>query len=189
MTLFEFEGDRDRRACAHCGLTGMRTELNPNNNGLLVCCPHCESKRPWGSLLYLKQNEGKRRARPPLPDGATLDSVWVQFGNRCVMCGAPKQFLFALGIGRQVHHVWPSAQEGHKGPVVPICTHCHTVANDRQRMYWFIQRVALKAQASDVNASADRDEADFPDSGPETTERVEDSRQFPLIDRRQKIAR
>jgi hypothetical protein len=62
------------------------------------------------------------------------------------MCGAPKHFLVVIGIGRQVHHVWPYAQEGHKGPVVPICTHCHTVANERQRMYWFIQRVALKAQ-------------------------------------------
>lgn len=153
MTLSEFEGHRDSRACSHCGQTGMRTELNPNNNGLLVYCPHCQSKRPWGSLLYLKQNEGRRRSRPPLPDGDSLDSVWAKFGDRCVMCGAPKHFLIRLGVGRQVHHVWPYAQAGHQGPVVPICTHCHTVANDRQRMYWFIQRTMIKVQTEEIDVS------------------------------------
>src|SRR4051794_37415757 len=121
MNLSEFEEHRETRACDRCGSTGMHTELNPNNNGLLVRCPHCGSNRPWGALLYLKQTDRKRPTRPPLPDGATLDSVWEQYGNRCIICGAPKDVLAKLGIGRQVHHVLPFAQAGHKGPIVPIC--------------------------------------------------------------------
>lgn len=146
MTLAEFADLRQIRPCAHCNRAGMKTDLNPNNNGLLVYCPHCQSKRPWGALLYLRQNDRKRPTRPPLPDGATLDSVWEQYANRCIICGAPKDVLAKLGIGRQVHHVLPYAQEGHKGPVVPICTHCHPVVTDRQRIYWFYQRVVLNSQ-------------------------------------------
>jgi len=97
-------------------------------------------------LLYLKQNEHKRPKRPPLPEGATLDSIWEQYDNRCVMCGASKSALATLGIGRQVHHVIPYAAEGHKGPLIPICTHCHPVVTERQRIYWFYQRVVLKSQ-------------------------------------------
>jgi hypothetical protein len=95
-------------------------------------------------LLYLKQRETKRATRPPLPEGETLDSVRERYGNRCVMCSAPKTFLTTVGIGRQVHHVAPYAEEGHRGPLVPICTHCHELASARQRMYWFIQRVVLR---------------------------------------------
>lgn len=146
MTQFEFDQQRNTRPCGSCGVSGVTTELNPNNNGLLVQCPHCGSKRPWGTLLYLKQNDGKRPKRPPLPEGATLDSIWEKYDNRCVMCGAPKSALAALGIGRQVHHVIPFAAEGHKGPLVPICTHCHPVVNERQRVYWFFHRVAMKSQ-------------------------------------------
>jgi hypothetical protein len=131
------------------------TQLNPNNNGLLVYCPHCTPKRPWGSLLYLKQNEHRRQTRPPLPDRDTLDSVWEKYGNRCVICSAPRAALATLGIGRQAHHVAPYAQEGHRGPVVPICTHCHPVVTDRQRMYWFIQRVVL-GTTEECNSGATR---------------------------------
>jgi hypothetical protein len=145
MTTTEFAAQRNVRPCQSCGLTGLETQLNSNNNGLLVCCPHCGSKRPWGALLYLKQNERKRPARPSLPNGESLDSIWKKFDDRCVICGAPKDALIELGIGRQVHHVVPFAQEGHRGPLVPICTHCHPVITDRQRIYWFYQRVVLKA--------------------------------------------
>lgn len=116
MTISQFEQARTSDPCRDCGETGLKTELNPNNNGLLVRCPHCGSNRPWGSLLYLKQNERKRPARPPLPNGETLDSIWRKFDDRCVMCSAPKDFLIRLGIGRQVHHVNPYAQAGHQGP-------------------------------------------------------------------------
>ena len=92
MTLAEFNARRNHNPCNSCRRFGLTTQHNPNNNGLLVCCPHCESKRPWGSLLYLKQNERKRQARPVLPDGETLDSIWEKFGNRCVLCSAPKSF-------------------------------------------------------------------------------------------------
>jgi hypothetical protein len=144
MTLSEFATHRDKRPCESCGAIGVVTQLNPNNNGLLVRCPICGSNRPWGALLYLQQSDGKRPKRPPLPNGATLDSIWKQYDDRCVICGAPKAALATLGIGRQVHHVIPYAAEGHKGPLVPICTHCHEVANARQRVYWFLQRVVLK---------------------------------------------
>lgn len=145
MTLAEFDRERDLRPCGICGERGLATRLNANNNGLLVCCPHCGTNRPWGSLLYLKQNVNKRPNRPPLPEGATLDSIWEKFDNRCVICSAPKSALAVLGIGRQVHHVVPYAEEGHKGPLIPICSHCHPVVSDRQRIYWFLRRVVMKS--------------------------------------------
>src|SRR5687768_2333630 len=111
MTVTEFAEERSVRPCKDCGQTPLETTLNPNNNGLLVTCPHCGSKRPWGTLLYLKQNPRKRASRPPLPDGKTLDSIWREYGDRCVLCSAPKHFLIKLGIGRQVHHVAPYALE------------------------------------------------------------------------------
>jgi hypothetical protein len=148
MTLTEFASIRESRACKGCGCIGVVTELNPNNNGLLVRCPHCGSNRPWGALLYLKQSTSQQATRPPLPNGETLDSIWEKFGNRCVLCSAPKSFLKQIGIGRQVHHVAPYAEEGHRGPLVPICTHCHEVASARQRIYWFLQRVVLKPLAT-----------------------------------------
>jgi hypothetical protein len=160
MTITEFSEQKTTQPCKDCGMVGVETQLNPNNNGLLVHCPHCGSKRPWGSLLYLKQNENRRPARPPLPDGETLDSIWERFGNRCIICGGPKEALISLGIGRQVHHVVPYAQEGHRGPLVPICTHCHPVVTDRQRIYWFYQRVVLKTM--DADRSAINDESDYP---------------------------
>lgn len=143
MTRGEFDAARAVRPCAQCGTVGVGTSLNPNNNGLLVVCPSCGSKRPWGSLLYLKQNERRRSSRPPLPDGETLDSIWAKFGDRCVICSAPRDFLERIGIGRQVHHVAPYMEAQHRGPLVPICAHCHTVANERQRIYWFMRRFVL----------------------------------------------
>ena len=140
MTVLEFAHESAILPCKSCGRVGVVSELNPNNNGLLVRCPYCGSNRPWGSLLYLKQTE-VRRSRPPLPNGETLDSIWAKFGDRCVMCSAPKAFLIRIGVGRQVHHVAPYAEEEHRGPMVPICSQCHTVANERQRMYWFVQRL------------------------------------------------
>lgn len=146
MTVTEFAHESASRPCGACGHLGVVSELNPNNNGLLVLCPHCGSKRPWGSFQYLKQNEA-RRSRPPLPDGETLDSIWEKFGDRCVLCSAPKAFLIRIGMGRQVHHVAPYAEEGHRGPIVPICSHCHAVANEHQRMYWFVQRLVVGGSA------------------------------------------
>ncbi len=149
MTLSQFPEQRNVRACQHCGNSGATTELNANNNGLLVRCSHCGSNRPWGSLLYLKQNEHRRPRRPSLPNGQSLDSIWEKFDNRCFVCSAPKAVLAKLGIGRQVHHVAPYSQEGHRGPLVPICTHCHPVVTDRQRIFWFIQRLVLGDEHDD----------------------------------------
>ena len=150
MTMSEFERRRNTEPCQSCGHAGLVTQHNPNNNGLLIHCPNCGSKRPWGALLYLKQNEKQRVRRPSLPEGQTLDSIWERYGDRCVMCSAPKAALAELGIGRQIHHVAPYAQEGHKGPLVPICTHCHPVVNERQRIYWFIQNIVMQSRREGV---------------------------------------
>jgi hypothetical protein len=158
MTLSEFDQERHVRPCGRCHATGLITQHNANNNGLLVYCPNCGSKTPWGSLLYLKRSERKRPTRPPLPDGETLDSIWEKFGNRCLICSAPKSVLAVLGIGRQVHHVAPYAEEGHKGPLIPICTHCHPVVTDRQRIYWFIRRRVMNE--SDASQSDERQHSD-----------------------------
>ena len=160
MTIGEFAAQREIRPCRSCRRVGMATERNPNNNGLLVLCPHCGFKRPWGPYLYLKQNDRKRVSRPPLPDGETLHSIWERFGDRCVICSTPKAVLIQLRIGRQVHHVAPFAQEGHKGPLVPICIHCHSVATERQRLCWFYQRVVLQVNAG-VDAETSASEADM----------------------------
>jgi hypothetical protein len=161
MTLVEFDARRNDQPCNSCGHSGLTTQHNPNNNGLLVVCPHCGSKRPWGSLLYLKQNEGKRQTRPPLPNGETPDSIWEKFDNRCVVCSAPKSFLLKVGIGRQVHHVAPYAEEGHRGPLVPICTQCHSFATERQRLYWFFRRVVMKlSNGTDVDTYDDNEDVD-----------------------------
>ena len=143
MTPAEFTEQQTTRRCNGCGNIGVVTELNPNNNGLLVKCSACGSNRPWGSLLYLKQNERKRAGRPPLPDGETLDSIWEKFDNRCVMCGAPKSALATLGIGRQVHHVIPYAAAGHGGAYLSatVTLWSPSVAC----LYWFYQRVVMKS--------------------------------------------
>jgi hypothetical protein len=160
MTLAQFEQERTVRPCTDCGAMGVVTAHNPNNNGLLVRCPSCGSKRPWGSLLYLKQNERRRSARPSLPDGETLDSVWEKFGNRCFVCSAPKHFLIRLAIGRHAHHVAPYAEEGHKGPIVPICTLCHPVVTERQRMHWFLRRVVVIETDTAEDAAPDHRSVD-----------------------------
>ena len=162
MTLDEFERERNARPCKACGATGLATRRNPNNNGLQVFCPHCQTGCPWGSLLYLKQTE-RRSARPPLLAGETLDSIWERFGNRCVICSAPKTALASFGIGRQVHHVLPYAQYRHQGPLIPICTHCHPVVTDRQRIYWFLQRVVMKSLQESGPGDSDGTRPESPD--------------------------
>jgi ribosomal protein S14 len=143
LTRAEFDARADER-CRACGNSVM-LEDNPNNGATQVVCRSrvCRlARRPWGQVVNIKKTT--RKTRPPLPDGETLDSIWEKFGNRCVLCSAPKSFLLKVGIGRQVHHVAPYAQEGHRGPLIPICTQCHIVANERQRLYWFFQRVVSK---------------------------------------------
>ena len=145
MTRGEFDVRAANEPCRACG-SPVVLEDNPNNGATQVVCsnPTCRlARRPWGQVVNLKKNI--RKTRQPLPDGKTLDSVWEEFGNRCVLCSAPKNFLIKVGIGRQVHHVQPYAEEGHRGPLVPICTHCHAVANERQRLHWFYRRVVMES--------------------------------------------
>ena len=141
MTRTEYDSIAAERPCEHCGLV-VALEHNRNNNAIQVICKSCGSRRPWGRVINLKQTT--KRIRKPLPDGETLDSVWEKWGNVCFACGAPQSALATLGIGRQVHHVLPHAQHGHEGPLVPVCTFCHPVLTERQRLYWFIQRHVLE---------------------------------------------
>jgi hypothetical protein len=151
LTRVEFDA-RSNEQCHACGAPVM-LEDNPNNGATQVVCSSrvCRlARRPWGQVINIKKST--RKIRKPLPDGETLDSIWEKYGNRCVLCSAPKSFLLTVGIGRQVHHVAPWAQEGHRGPLIPICTQCHMVANERQRLYWFFQRVVLKTVGDGADA-------------------------------------
>ena len=137
MTVDEFNATASELPCRQCRQVGLEAAHNPNNNGLLVVCPHCGGKRPLGASHYLKQNTSKKR-RPPAPHA--LNEVWELFGNVCAMCGAPRSALEVLGIGRQAHHVMPYAQHGHRGPLIPLCSHCHDTATARQRVFWWWHR-------------------------------------------------
>lgn len=149
MTRTDFEA-RAGEPCYACGASVI-LEDNPNNGATQVVCSSsaCRlARRPWGQVINIKKST--KKVRKPLPDGETLDSIWEKFGDRCVLCSAPKSFLLTVGIGRQVHHVAPYAEEGHRGPLVPICTQCHAVANERQRLYWYFQRVVMKSLENDA---------------------------------------
>lgn len=156
MTRAEFDARADE-PCQACGCVVVLEE-NPNNGATQVVCSVAQcrlARRPWGHIVNIKKS--MRRTRKPLPNGETLDSIWGKWGDICFVCGAPKAALVQLGIGRQVHHVLPHALHGHEGPLVPICTHCHPVVNERQRLYWFITRLASKATESNTSDVRRRD--------------------------------
>jgi hypothetical protein len=135
-------------------------EDNPNNGATQVVCSSrtCRlSRRPWGQVVNVKKTT--RKTRKPLPNGETLDSIWEKWGDVCFVCGAPKDALARLGIGRQIHHVLPHATHGHEGPLMPICTHCHPLANERQRLYWFMTRLVGKADGGEKTDAHDPGEA------------------------------
>lgn len=147
MTRAEFDA-RASEPCQACGCE-VALEDNPNNGATQVVCSSgiCRlARRPWGQVVNIKKRA--RKTRKPLPNGETLDSIWAKWGDICFLCGAPKAGLALIGIGRQVHHVLPHAQNGHQGPLVPICTQCHPVVNERQRLYWFMVRLAGKGSAA-----------------------------------------
>jgi hypothetical protein len=104
MTVTEFNGQQATLICSFCGHNTLTTERNPNNNALQVICSTCQSRRPIrGSITNLKQTTKKRRGE--YPDGESLEEVWARYNDCCVVCGAPKDFLLRMRIGRQRHHV------------------------------------------------------------------------------------
>lgn len=130
MTLQEFDAlGKYNKPCIHCGRLGMARELNEHNQARVVC-PHCGSKTAWGSF-NLKQNG--RTNRTPYPFDEGLDEVWARFDNRCVLCSRTKDELAEQRVGRQRQHVAPYAQNGHQGPIVPICARCHTIGTVLQK--------------------------------------------------------
>lgn len=133
MTRLEFDESRESKPCIHCGLHGVELRRNLNNNGLQVVCSSCESGSPWGGAVFIQQSSRKRRE--PLPNGVTLDSVWAEYDNRCIVCTQPRETLKAHGIGQQCHHVLPYSPHGHKGRIVPVCTACHEIVNALQRTF------------------------------------------------------
>ena len=108
-----------------------------------------------GIAIVLKAEQKPTSASPATPQRCNarygLGAIWESV--HC--CAAPKKALILFGIGRQVHHVLPYAEEGHKGPLVPICTLCHPVVTERQRLYWFYQRLVSKAYSEETTDSVD----------------------------------
>jgi hypothetical protein len=165
LTRADFDA-RANEPCHACGASVV-LEDNPNNGATQVVCSSagCRlARRPWGIVVNIRKTT--RKTRKPLPDAETLESTWEKYGNRCVVCSAPKSFLLKVGIGRQVHHVAPYAEEGHQGPLVPICTHCHAVANERQRLYWFFRRVVMKSQENDAETHEENRDSSRPAKRP-----------------------
>lgn len=146
MTIEEFERLNPRPPCERCGGAVVR-ERNPNNNAEQVICSKCGARVPWREhgVLNLKQNGKKSRTDYPM--GEEIDAVWERFDDRCIICGITTAECQERKIGRQRQHVAEYAKEGHKGPIVPICTECHPIAtalqrardNDRALMRGFIQ--------------------------------------------------
>jgi len=123
------------RACLQYGT--LEIAYNTNNGGAQPVC-RCGDRRPFGRLIYLSQKPTARPRRKQYRDGDSVDEVWERFGNRCVVCSATREQLAMLGFGCQRQHVWPYAEFGHEGPLVPVCVPCHEIATRRQRevVYW-----------------------------------------------------
>lgn len=149
MTVEEFLMQQADLVCRACRLRGvLRYERNYNNNALQVVCP-CGSRSPLATVTNLKQNT--RRQRKDYPMGESPDEVWAKWGQRCFFCTMPRELLERMGIGRSVHHVNPySEEQQHRGPTVPLCVSCHAIANERQRLYWFIQRTLAHVDVESV---------------------------------------
>lgn len=133
MTREEFEQRARTEPCHGCG-SEVALERNPNNNATQVVCTNSgcrQARRPWGLVLNLKTTNKTRRKE--YPDGESLDEVWARFDNRCVVCSRTRDELKIFGVGRNRQHVAPYAGHEHAGPIVPICTRCHEIANALQK--------------------------------------------------------
>jgi hypothetical protein len=162
MTIPEFLDQQRDLACRACATRGvLRYEHNPNNNALTVVCP-CGSRTPLGPVVNLKRTTKKQRKDYPM--GESPEEVWQRWGKlcgvqRCFFCTTPRHLLEKAGIGITAHHVNPySEEQQHRGPIVPLCTNCHAIANVHQRLYWFIQRTMADGKSlSDSRSGISRD--------------------------------
>lgn len=151
MTVQEFTDLAPTLECLQCHRQGLKTDLNVNNNGLLVVCPHCTSKRPLGSLLYLRQDKNAKKVRrQDYPPDQGLFDVWERFGHRCTVCCLTEAQLRLLGLGLSRHHVTDDFKHsGHDCQIVPICTGCKTLVDHRQResLRWYRRLQELREQS------------------------------------------
>lgn len=156
MTREEFAQEEDA-PCQQCG-SRVALEHNPNNNAIQVVCSNrmCSKDRlPWGRVINIKQNNKKRRA--DYPAGNDLDEVWARHGDVCFMCSITKEECEMQGVGRQRHHVLEYAKTGHQGPIYPICSQCHPIATNLQRIRAFIRKTIqslLNTDAEPVTGSS-----------------------------------
>ena len=132
MTHTEFKQLEREKPCRQCHQLGVALRVNPNNGGQQVVCPQCGSGNPWGGGLFVSRKPRNKRER--LPKNMSMANVWERYENRCVVCSRSKAELKANGVGQQRHHVLPHAQHGHNGPIVPICTQCHSFVTTLQRV-------------------------------------------------------
>lgn len=131
MTRDEFTA-RNHEPCLKC-VSRVRLVYNPNNNAHQVLCSHCETRTPWGQVMFVKYTEKPGTRRKEYQAGQELDTVWERFGHVCAVCSLSTQVLISLGVGRTRHHVAEYAKTGHDGVIIPLCTNCKPFVDARQR--------------------------------------------------------
>jgi hypothetical protein len=137
MTVQEFDNRGKFDKPCHCGNVGMLREHNANNGGELVVCPNCHSRRPWGSLLYLKHTKKTNRKDDRERAGCSVVEVWAWSKNRCSMCTLPMHALVDLRIGISRHHITERYDSDETDcRIIPICNACKALVDGRQREAW-----------------------------------------------------
>lgn len=129
MTVSEFEAQRERLACQHCGGVGLaKSERHPNNNGVRPVCPQCGSIGPIPGIQWLRQNGAEERRLRRLPGTPSTSEVWAANGDHCGFCGKPWAFCERVGIGLTIQHVVPVVFGGGDGPLIPFCARCQEMS-------------------------------------------------------------
>lgn len=131
MTREEYDKLKNR-PCDRCR-GQVVIEHNQNNNAEQVVCSKCKNRLPWREFGVVNLKQNNRKPRTDYPMGEELDAVWERFDDRCLVCGITTDECRQMNVGRQRQHVSPYAKEGHKGPIVPICTNCHPIATALQK--------------------------------------------------------
>ncbi len=120
-------------SCPMCARSGafFQTFRNSNNNGVGLVCP-CGRQHPASKLGIYWLRQGEHGQRPKSHE--RLADTWARGGERCWHCGAPRDWLEAHGVGRHQHHAHPYVEEGHVGPLIPLCATCHEHASAQYRL-------------------------------------------------------
>jgi hypothetical protein len=135
MTVDEFLSQQDSLRCIDCGHVGLIEEYRQQNNGRQVLCPACPSRKPLGSVVFLKQ-KGPRVRQPLSRSGESVEEVWAAWDNRCVGCGRTKEEIEFLGLACERDHAPPLAEVGaeDKTRLIPLCTRCHQSLTSNQAL-------------------------------------------------------